>query len=70
MYINKNFSKLLSDFFLDISKAVFITTFITPTIVSLSNPMEQILLLSKGLINVIFLLLISWQLLEVSKVQL
>lgn len=56
--IDEKWARLLSDFFLDIAKACFITAFITP----LSNNYQlstQIFVLIKGLLNVMIYLSIA-----------
>lgn len=62
--VDSKFALLLSDFFLDIAKAFFIATFITPSLNSGSNIYDIVLVLFKGLINVIIFLVMSRQFLE------
>ncbi len=56
--IDKQWSSLLLDFFLDIAKAFFIATFITPFSYS-ADLVTQTLVLIKGLSNVIIYLLFA-----------
>lgn len=59
MLLDKKLSKLLSDFFLDISKAWFIASFISPVILGQSGFVVFTTLL-KGILNVIFYLVVSY----------
>ncbi|MBI3576894.1 hypothetical protein HY086_02575 [Candidatus Gottesmanbacteria bacterium] len=52
---------LLSDFFLDISKAYFIATFVTPALTGASEIGVVLAILTKGLVNVILFLMLAWQ---------
>ncbi len=61
MKFDAKFAHILSDFFLDIAKAVFIGTFITPALSKASSELEFAILLTRGLSLVIIFLLISWE---------
>lgn len=60
MKINTKLAALLSDFFLDIAKAFFVATFITPSLSGISSLPEIIFVLTKGMLNVIVYLLLAW----------
>jgi|GEM_PF-4332072 len=62
MYIDKTLARLLSDFFLDIAKAFFIATFITTSFSNISSFSEILLVLTRGIANVILSLLLAWKL--------
>lgn len=55
---------LLSDFFLDISKAFFIATFVTTPVSGISNPLEITFLFTKGLLNAFLFITIARYMLE------
>jgi len=55
---------LLSDFFLDISKAFFIATFVTTPISGISNPLEIVFLFTKEILNAFLFIIISRYMLE------
>lgn len=59
MLLDKKLAKLLSEFFLDISKAWFIASFISPVILNQSG-FAVFTTLSKGVFNVIFYLIVSY----------
>lgn len=63
MLIDRKLSKLLSEFFLDISKAWFIASFISPVILNQTG-FEIFTTLFKGALNVIFYLLLSYMLIR------
>lgn len=65
MVIDQKMAGLLSDFFLDIAKAVFIATFIAPSMQKSANSLEILLLFSQGVLNTIIFLVISRFLLQV-----
>ena len=58
--IDSKLTGLLSDFFLDISKASFVATFVTPALGSVTSGSEILLVLTRGLMNVILYLYLSW----------
>lgn len=60
MRVDAKLAGLLSNFFLDISKASFIAAFITPQAVK--NVGEVVILLTKTFLAVTLSLLISWRL--------
>lgn len=62
MEIDAKLAHLLSSFFLDIAKAAFVATFITPSLLQATSLVEIASLLTRGLINVILFLFLSWQL--------
>lgn len=62
MRIDKTLARLLSNFFLDIAKAFFIATFITPTVSQISSFLEIIVLLTKGMSSVTVAIGIAWYL--------
>lgn len=67
MTIDSKLAHLLSDFFLDIAKAYFIGTFVTPSLIG-SNTLVQIIgILTKGMLAVILLLIISWKFAKLEK---
>lgn len=59
MTIDKTLARLLSNFFLDIAKAIVIATFITPSF-SGASIYEWLALLTRGLVSATFFLLVSW----------
>lgn len=66
--IDNKWAAILSDFCLDIAKAYFIASFISPTIsIYIKSPAEFLLLLTKGMANVIIFLALSRYLLQVKK---
>lgn len=58
-------ARLLSDFFLDISKAYFISGFVAPYVQQTNNSAQIMIFLIRSFLNVIMCLLISRLLLEV-----
>ncbi len=62
MTIDKTLARLLSNFFLDIAKAFFIATFVTPTVSQTSSFLEIFLLLTKGMSSVTVAIGIAWYL--------
>lgn len=66
--IDNKWAIILSDFCLDIAKAYFIALFISPTIaIYITSPSKFLLLLTKGMVNVIMFLGFSRYLLQVKK---
>lgn len=57
--IDSKLARILSDFFSDIAKAYFIATFIAPSLTG-ASAFELVLLLTKGLVNVILFLVLAW----------
>lgn len=60
--IDRTLTRILSDFCLDIAKAYFVATFITPSIFGVSNSIIILAILTKGLMIVILLLYCSYML--------
>ena len=60
MRIDPKLASLLSGFFLDVSKASFIGTFITPYFSNLPTYFDLFTVLTKGLIGAILALIIAW----------
>lgn len=67
MALDSKLSRLLSDFFLDIAKAYFIAAFITPSITNTPTGFEAFLVLTRGLLNVILFLIVSWKFAKLEK---
>lgn len=65
MIIDQKMASLLSDFFLDIAKAVFIATFIAPPLQRIGNLLDILLIFTKGLLGVIAFLYLSRVLLQI-----
>jgi len=64
--IDNKWATILSDFCLDIAKAYFIASFISPTIsIYIQSPTEFLFLLTKGMVNVTMFLGFSRYLLQV-----
>jgi hypothetical protein len=66
MKLDAKLCALLSDFFLDIAKAYFIATFITP-VVEKTSFWDGLFLLTKGIVGVSILLWVAWQLTKLEK---
>lgn len=62
MILDRKLAGILSNFCLDIAKAFFVATFITPSLSGLSLWWDILLVLIKGLVFVIVFLLASWYL--------
>jgi len=60
--VDAKLASIMSNFCLDIAKAYFIATFVTPSLTSVSTGWEFVWILLRGLLNVILFLLASWQL--------
>lgn len=58
--IDATFARLLSEFFLDIAKAYFIGTFVTTSISGVFSLPDFLLILTKGIGNVIVFLWLAW----------
>jgi len=67
MKIDATLLGLLSDFCLDAAKGFFAATFVTPSLGSVSSLGDIILILTRGLLNVILLLALSWWLASLQK---
>ena len=65
MIIDQKMAGLLSDFFLDMAKAIFITTFIAPPLQKVENPFEIMLTFGKGILTVVIFLTISRRFLQI-----
>ncbi len=61
MILDKKLAGLLSNFFLDISKAFFVATFVTPSLSVTTVWWEILWILIKGLMNAILFLVAAWQ---------
>ena len=61
MILDKKLAGLLSNFCLDIAKAYFVATFITPSLTGSYGSLEISLVLIRGLLAVIMFLHLSWQ---------
>jgi len=66
MPINPKLAHILSDFFLDIAKAWFIATFVTPNFISI-NPAQLVGFLIKGTFSVMLYLLLAYQFSKLEK---
>lgn len=62
MLIDRKLSKLLSEFFLDISKAWFIGSFITAPLSNFDSLSSFLGILTRGFLNVILFMYMSWTL--------
>jgi len=62
MRLDEKLTAILSDFFLDIAKAFFVATFITPALGKASSLSQVLWILTSGLTNVILFLALSWYL--------
>ena len=60
MKFDSKLSGLLSDFFLDIAKASFIAAFVTPALSATTSVSGVMLVLIRGLLNVILYLYLAW----------
>lgn len=67
MKIDAKLAKLLSEFFLDIAKAFFIATFVTPSLSGISSFIEILLVLTRGLLNAILFLVFAWYFAKLGK---
>lgn len=61
MVLDAKLAGILSNFCLDISKAFFVATFVTPSLSGLYYWFEILLVLIKGTIFVTIFILLSWQ---------
>ncbi len=61
MILDSKLAGILSNFCLDIAKAFFAVTFITPSLGGLSSWWEVILVLTKGMAGVTIAIILSWQ---------
>ncbi len=62
MILDSKLAGILSSFCADIAKAYFVATFVTPSLSGTSTWWEILLILTKGLVFVIVLIALSWQL--------
>ena len=62
MFLDRRLSKLLSEFFLDISKAWFVASFVTAPLSSFDNLSMFLGSLTRGLLNVILFMYMAWML--------
>lgn len=62
MKVDAKLTAILSDFCLDIAKAFFVATFVTPSLSGISSLLGILFVLTKGFLNVILFLVASWQL--------
>jgi uncharacterized integral membrane protein len=65
--IDSKSATLLSDFFLDMSKAYFIATFISPQLSNSKNLSLQLEILIKGILTTILLLVLARRILNINK---
>lgn len=61
MILDSKLAGILSNFCLDIAKALFVTTFVTPSLSGLSLGWELSLALTRGLAGVTIAIILSWQ---------
>ena len=61
MVLDYKLANILSSFCLDIAKALFVTTFVTPSLSGLSVGWEFFLALTRGLVGVTIAIVLSWQ---------
>jgi hypothetical protein len=61
MKLDRTMANLLSDLFLDIAKAYFIATILTPPISHVTSFWEIVLILTRGSFIGILYLLLAWQ---------
>lgn len=61
MILDPKLANILSNFCLDVAKAYFVATFITPSLSGPPSLPEILVVLTKGLLNVIVFLGLSWQ---------
>ena len=62
MVLDRKLSKLLSEFFIDISKAWFVASFITAPLSNFDNLTMFLESLTRGLLNVILFMYMAWML--------
>ncbi len=60
MRLDATLAGLLSNLFLDIAKAYFIATLVTPPIIGVSSIGELLLILTKGILTGMLFMFASW----------
>ena len=69
MRIDKKLLHLLSDFFLDIAKAFFIASFVTPSLSGVSSFLEISVILTRGVVSATLFIYMSWVLAKMEEEQ-